>query len=74
MKRRFLLPCLVLAGFMLGIRDGYIALWKDGRPEVWEVFPYRAQMLPEADQKILSRGIRAENREDLARLLEDYLS
>lgn len=60
--------------FLLGIQDGYIALWKDGDPKPVEVFPFRAQMLPQADQQALEKGIRIENSLQLAQLLEDYLS
>ena len=67
--------CLVLVlAFLLGIRDGYIALWKDGSPEPCRVFPYRAESLPKADQESLKKGIRIESREELSQLLEDFLS
>jgi hypothetical protein len=39
-----------------------------------EVFPYRAEMLPAADRQALEKGIRIESEDELARLLEDYLS
>ncbi|MBQ7801166.1 MAG: hypothetical protein IJ375_02440 [Oscillospiraceae bacterium] len=61
-------------GFLLGIQNGFITLWSDGSPEPVEVFPYRAELLPEADQRALEKGIRAESSENLAKLLEDYLS
>ena len=70
--RRVLL--IVALGFILGIQDGYIALWKDGCEKPVEVFPFQAQLLPEADQKSLANGIRIENAGQLARLMEDYLS
>lgn len=60
--------------FLLGIQDGYIALWKDGSQEPVEVFPFRAEMLPAADQQALEKGIRIENSQQLAQLMEDYLS
>lgn len=60
--------------FILGCRDGFIALWKDSDPEPVRVFPYSVAALPEADQKALERGISIEDEEDLKRLLEDYLS
>ena len=65
---------LILLGFLLGIQDGYIALWKDGRAEPVEVFPFRAEMLPSDDQKTLEKGIRIRNADHLAQLMEDYLS
>lgn len=70
-RKQFLAVAL---SFLLGIQDGYIALWKDGCSEPVEIFPFRAQMLPKADQEALEKGIRIENAEQLARLVEDYLS
>ena len=60
--------------FTLGIHDGYIALWKQGCEKPVEVFPFRAAMLPQTDQKRLEEGIRIESAAELARLMEDYLS
>jgi hypothetical protein len=50
-----------------------VALWKDGK-EKPRVFPYRAELLPEADRKRLEAGILIADEEELARLIEDYLS
>ena len=61
-------------GFLLGISDGYIALWKDGGADPVKGFPYRADTLPISDQKALEKGIHIDSKEDLAGLLEDYLS
>lgn len=74
MKRHRYLLYLAALGFLLGIRDGYIALWKDGDPEPAEVFPYRAEMLPEADRNALERGIPIHSERALQELLQDYLS
>ena len=73
MKYEKLLAALALT-FLLGIHDGYIALWKEGNPEPAEVFPYKAELLPEADQKRLEAGIRINSKKDLLQLMEDYLS
>ncbi len=64
----------VLLGFLLGIHDGRIALWKDGVSQPLRVFPYRAEMLPLSDQQALEKGIALEDESDLVQLLEDYLS
>ena len=64
----------VLLGFLLGIHEGYVALWKTGTDTPLRVFPYRAEMLPPADQKLLEKGIHLEDEGDLIKLLEDYLS
>ena len=73
MRNRHILCYLLALGFLLGIKDGKIALWKDGEEQP-RIFPYRAETLPEADQKRLEEGIRIEDGTKLAQLLEDYLS
>ena len=65
-------PLILL--FILGCRDGYLALWKQGQPDPVRIFPYSITSLPDADQKAVKKGIPLESREDLLRLLEDYLS
>ena len=73
MKLRRIIPAVMLFGYLLGIQDGYIALWKDGNSKPI-VSPYRAELLPQEDQKRLKNGIRVDNKEELIRLVEDYLS
>lgn len=65
---------IVLLGFLLGIHEGKIALWKDNDPEPIQVFPYPADMLPESDQKALKKGIHVENTRQLQDLIQDYFS
>lgn len=60
--------------FILGSRNGYIALWKDSEPEPIRIFPYCVHSLPEADRQALERGIRITDETALKNLLEDYLS
>ena len=67
------LPILLL-GFLLGIYDGKVALWIDGFSKPYYVSEYSAQVLPPADQQRLAEGIKIRDREELNRLLEDYLS
>ena len=64
----------LIFGFLLGISDGYIALWEDGNEKPMEVFPYQAISLPAADQQALEKGIHICSTDELNRLLEDYLS
>ena len=68
------LTLVIALGFLLGIQNGYIALWKDGNEEPVEVFPFRAEMLPRVDQEKLSLGIHIDSANELAQLMEDYLS
>ena len=60
--------------FLLGNHKGYLALWKDGRAEPFQIFPVKVDSLPEADREALEKGIRARSEIELAGLLEDYLS
>lgn len=73
MKRSILYLSLIFT-FLLGIHDGYIALWTAETEKPAYVFPYQAASLPEADRLALEKGIPLENREQLQALLEDYLS
>lgn len=74
MKRYHHLSILFLFGFLLGVHQGKVALWKDDDPKPVRVFPYSAQLLPPADRQALEEGIRFESEEDLMRLIKDYLS
>ena len=73
-RKRNIVPIILLFGFILGSHGGFIALWKDGEPEPIRTFPYSVSSLPPADRQALERGIRIESREELLHLLEDYLS
>lgn len=65
---------VLLLGFLLGIREGKIALWKDGEAEPWRVFPYPVAVLPAETQQELKNGIRIDSMDDLDRVLENLLS
>lgn len=73
MRRQHLYLALVFA-FLLGVKDGFVALWKDSASEPVKVFPYTVSSLPREDQLRLEQGIRIESKEELLALLEDYLS
>ena len=74
MKLTSFLCSAIMFGFLLGVHEGRIALWKGEDPEPIKVFPYYARMLPAVDRRALEEGIRFESAEDLVRVLEDYLS
>ena len=74
MKKPHIVYCLLLAGYLIGIHKGNIALWKGQDAEPYRVFPYKASNLPAADQKLLEKGIPIDSDSELAKLLEDYLS
>ena len=60
--------------FILGCKDGFIALWTDSANEPARVFPYSVASLPPADQSALEHGIPIRNQRDLQQVIEDYLS
>ena len=69
------LCALTLAcGFLLGVRNGKLALWADGRSQPEQIYDIREDSLPPADRLRLRRGIRLETREAVWELLENYLS
>lgn len=74
MKKISVLTCTLLLGFLLGIHEGKIALWKDNNPEPMQVFPYSAYLLPPTDRRALEEGIRFENMDELKQMVTDYLS
>ena len=74
MIKRKLLTVFLLAGFLLGSHNGYIALWSDESIDPDRIYPYRVSMLPPEDQKALRQGIHAEDILELTGLLEDFLS
>ena len=65
---------LLLLGFLVGVSNGRLALWKDDLAEPWKVFPYPVSALPPETQQQLQQGIRVDSMEDLDRLLENLLS
>ena len=73
MKLRYLSALFALM-FLLGNYKGYLALWKEDRPEPFQIFPLQIASLPQADQTALESGIRARSETELSSLLEDFLS
>jgi hypothetical protein len=75
MKRKTsnLAALVVLGGFLLGIHEGKVTLWRDGNKHPEQVFDIRADSLPPADRLQLARGIRVEGSEELWTILENYL-
>ena len=65
---------VLLTVFLLGNHKGYLALWKEDRPEPFQIFPVKIASLPEADQQALNAGVSARSEIELSSLLEDFLS
>ena len=68
------MSCLVMFGFLLGVHNGMVALWKDGKTDPVRVFPYSVSNLPPNDQQALAEGIHLNSKLELIKLIEDYLS
>ena len=73
-KCKRLLTMILACGFLLGVRNGKLALWRDGEPHPEQIYDIRADTLPPADRLRLRQGIRLESREEVWLLLENYLS
>ena len=71
-RKRYAL--VLLAGYLLGIHNGFLAVWKDEDPQPVRVYPYRASMFPPEDQKMLRRGISVHSSQELTRRIEDFCS
>ena len=72
-RTRRICTMVLMAGFLLGIRNNRLTLWQEDDPHPVQVYDIRADSLPPADQLQLRRGIRLESREELWLLLENYL-
>ncbi len=68
------LLCPILAvGFLLGIHNGRIAIWKGEDPEPFRTIPLWADLLPDDLHTALQHGIPIETMDDLDRFLTEYL-
>ena len=67
------LSLTLVCGFLLGIHEGRLTLWRDGEDRPEQIYDIRADSLPPADRLQLRRGIRAQSREEVWQLLENYL-
>lgn len=69
-----LVALCLLVGFLLGIRNGQIALWKTGDPEPIKIFPWSSALLPSEIRKALEKGIYVEEDSDIGLLIQDMIS
>ena len=67
------LALMLILGFLLGIHDGKLALWREGVAHPEQIYDIREDTLPPADRLRLRQGIRLPDREDVWELLENYL-
>lgn len=66
--------CTMLLGFLLGIHNGQIALWKDEDPQPMMILPYKAESLPIKERMLLKKGIRFDSLEQIEKIVSEYLS
>jgi hypothetical protein len=69
-----ILCSFLLLGFLLGVHNGRVALWKGQDPQPMRVYPCPVCVLPRKDQQALRNGTRIDSMEDLDRFLENFLS
>ena len=74
MRHSPILATCLLLGYLLGIHNGRVALWKAPDPEPVRVFPYAASLLPQDVRQALESGIRIETEAQLDQLLESLCS
>lgn len=71
-NKRLALVCL--AGYLLGVSRGYVAIWRDEDPQPWLITDMPVSALPPADQNALKEGISLPEDYPLTKALEDYCS
>lgn len=72
-KKQLLAGCLTAALF-LGTYRGYLALFEKGAEDPIQIYPCKADTLPQSVQDQLTQRIRVRDQEELERLLENYCS
>lgn len=76
MKKRYLhLAALALCfSFLLGIKDGKVVLWEDGKSEPVKTYSYPLSLLPKEARDALAKGVPLESEQQLYDMIQDYLS
>ena len=74
MIRQRLLTAVLALYVVLGSWKGYVAVFRPGKEEPWQIYPTPVSSLPEEDRKALEEGIVVRNQRKLEQLIEDYTS
>ena len=74
MIRQRLLTAVLALYVVLGSWKGYVAVFRPGKEEPWQIYPTPVSSLPEEDRKALDEGIVVRSDRKLEQLLEDYTS
>ena len=72
--KNHILTALLALYVVVGCWKDHIAIFRNGSPEPYQIFPTKVSSLPTADQEALEKGILVRNDRDLQQLLEDFLS
>ena len=63
---------MLLLGFLLGIHNGHIGVWKDQDPTPMRIIPCPVWVLSQRQQQMLQAGIRIDSMADVERLLTEF--
>ena len=71
---RRIISLIMSLGLYLGLHNGHLAVFDSDRAEPLAVLPYSAALYTREDRLALQKGIRFDSCNELAQLLEDFLS
>ena len=71
MYKRFI-PLLLVLGFLLGVHNGQIGVWKDKDPEPMRTIPCPIWVLSAKQRQMLQAGISIHSMDDLDNLLTEF--
>lgn len=77
MRRSILSHFLALTlifGFLIGVHNGRIGIWKAEDPTPMRTIPCPVWVLTSRQQQMLRDGIRIDSMEDLERMINDFFS
>lgn len=69
-----LLTLTLLLGFLIGVHNGRIGVWKDQDPTPMRTIPCPIWVLSPAQQQMLKNGIRIDSMADLEKMLTEFFS
>ena len=67
-----MLAALLLTGFLIGIHNGQIGVWRSQDPEPMRTIPCPVWILSQAQQQMLAKGIHIDSMEDVEKLLTEF--
>ena len=71
MYKRFL-PLLLVLGFLLGVHNGQIGVWKNQDPQPMRTIPCPIWVLSPKQRQMLQSGILIDSMDDLENLLTQF--